>query len=63
MMKKSVFLSMLLLSLAMISCMGSRIGMSNSQGGEVTGVNGTAVNEPTPYGMVFVPRGSITVGD
>lgn len=33
------------------------------QGGEVTGVNGTAINEPAPYGMVLIQRGSIKVGD
>lgn len=32
-------------------------------GGEVTGVNGTSVNEPTPYGMVLIQRGSIKIGD
>ena len=63
MMKKIVFLSMVLLSFVAVSCMSPRGGMSNSQGGEVTGISGTAVSEPTPYGMVFVPRGSIKVGD
>ena len=63
MMKKIVFLSMVLLSFVAVSCMSPRGNMSNSQGGEVTGISGTAVNEPTPYGMVFVPRGSIKVGD
>ena len=62
-MKKIVFLSMVLLSFAAVSCLSPRTGMSNSQGGEVTGISGTAVNEPTPYGMVFIPRGSIKVGD
>ena len=63
MMKKIVFLSMVLLSLVALSCMSPQSGMSNSQGGEVIGVSGTAVNEPTPYGMVFIPRGSIKIGD
>ncbi len=31
-------------------------------GGEVTGVRGKAWNEPQPYGMVLVKRGSIEVG-
>ena len=63
MMKKIVFLSMVLLSFAVASCLSPRTGMSSSQGGEVTGISGTAVNEPNPYGMVFIPRGSIKVGD
>ena len=63
MMKKIVFLSMVLLSFAAASCLSPRTGMSSSQGGEVTGISGTAVNEPNPYGMVFIPRGSIKVGD
>ena len=63
MMKKIVFLPMITLSLAMVSCMNSRMGMGNAMGGEVTGISGTAMNEPTPYGMVLVQRGSIKVGD
>lgn len=63
-MKKILFLSTIVLSLAFLSCMGSRIGgMSSAQGGEVTGVSGTAINEPAPYGMVLIQRGSIKVGD
>ena len=31
-------------------------------GGEVTGVRGRAFNEPKPYGMVLVKRGSMEVG-
>ncbi len=64
MMKKIVFLSTIVMSLALFSCMGSRVGgMSSMQGGEVTGVNGTSVNEPAPYGMVLIQRGSIKIGD
>jgi formylglycine-generating enzyme required for sulfatase activity len=32
-------------------------------GGEVTGISGTAINEPAPYGMVLVERGSIRIGE
>ena len=64
MMKKFGFLSTIVMSLTLIACIGPQMGnMSNTQGGEVTGVNGTAVNEPAPYGMVLVQRGSIKVGD
>ena len=31
---------------------------SSRHSGEVTGVGGTAWNEPTPYGMVLISRGS-----
>ena len=55
MMKKFVFLSAIVMSLTLYSCMGTQLGgMSTMQGGEVTGVSGTAVNEPAPYGMVLV---------
>ena len=64
MMKKFVFLSTIVMSLTLIACVGSQMGsMGSVQGGEVTGVNGTAINEPAPYGMVFIQRGSIKVGD
>ena len=64
MMKKFVFLSAIVMSLTLLSCMGTQLGgMSTMQGGEVTGINGTAVNEPAPYGMVLIQRGSIKVGD
>lgn len=42
------------------SCMSSKKGSGN--GGEVTGVGGTAWGEPTPYGMVLVNRGSMQLG-
>ena len=36
---------------------------SNAIGGELTGISGSSVNEPAPYGMVLVERGSIKLGD
>ena len=64
MMKKFVFLSTIVMSLTLFACMGTQIGgMSTMQGGEVTGVSGTAINEPAPYGMVLIQRGSIKLGD
>lgn len=64
MMKKFICLLTIVISLALVSCMGSRMGaMGGTQGGEVTGINGSAVSEPAPYGMVFIQRGSIKVGD
>ena len=63
-MKKIISLSIITLSIFAVSCMGSRMGgMSDSQGGEVTGISGTAISEPTPFGMVFISRGSIKIGD
>lgn len=63
-MKNFFSLSAIVLSIFAVSCMGSRMGgMSDSQGGEVTGISGTAISEPTPFGMVFISRGSIKIGD
>ena len=63
-MKKIIFLSTAaFLSLSLISCFGSKVGFGTAQGGEVTGVHGSAVNEPAPFGMVLIQRGSIKVGD
>ena len=45
--------------IAMTSCPGLRRG---SAGGEVTGVGGTSMVEPAPYGMVLVDRGNIALG-
>jgi formylglycine-generating enzyme required for sulfatase activity len=41
--------------------MGSQT--SNAIGGELTGIGGASINEPAPYGMVLVERGSIKLGD
>lgn len=47
----------------LVSCMGgtSRSG-SGATGGEVTGVSGSSLQEPAPYGMVLVKRGSLKMG-
>ena len=52
---------MILAMFMFASCMGTQ--SSNAIGGELTGISGTAVNEPSPYGMVLVERGSIKLGD
>ena len=49
------------LALAVMSCMSPKSSMS-SGGGEVIGVGGVAWQEPTPYGMVLIDRGSMKVG-
>ena len=51
----------LVAGLALSSCLGPR-SASTATGGEVTGVSGTAYSEPTPYGMVYVKRGSLKIG-
>ncbi len=45
----------------MTSCAGARSN-AMATGGEITGVRGTSFAEPTPYGMVSVPKGSMRVG-
>lgn len=61
MMKKTVYMTAILSVMLLASCMGTR--KNTSMGGEVTGISGTAINEPTPYGMVLVERGSIRIGE
>jgi len=41
--------------------MSSR-GLSEVTGGEVTGVGGSSIVEPAPYGMVLIKRGSLKMG-
>ncbi|MGI6073898.1 MAG: SUMF1/EgtB/PvdO family nonheme iron enzyme [Fermentimonas sp.] len=58
-MKKYFFL--VIFSTILLSCGGSRI--RSGVGGELTGVPaGRVWNEPTPYNMVLVSRGSYTMG-
>ena len=57
----TICLTTLALLLALASCMGPQ--SSNAIGGELTGISGTAINEPSPYGMVLIERGSIKLGD
>ena len=51
----------LLAMLVLTSCLGSRKG-SEAAGGEVTGIGGSSISEPVPYGMVLVERGSLKMG-
>ena len=60
-MRKIVYLPTLLATVLLASCMGT--GKYSTMGGEVTGISGTAINEPAPYGMVLVERGSIKIGE
>ena len=47
--------------MALSACMGSN-SSANATGGELTGIKGAAYNEPTPYGMVAIHKGSLKVG-
>jgi formylglycine-generating enzyme required for sulfatase activity len=42
--------------------MGPKSSSSMATGGEVTGVGGSVIAEPTPYGMVKVDRGALKIG-
>ncbi len=59
--KGNVAVILLLAMLVLSSCLGSRKG-SEAAGGEVTGISGSAISEPVPYGMVLVERGSLKMG-
>lgn len=59
-MKKGfISLSLFTIVLLLVSCMGAKKG---SEGGEVTGISAAAINEPAPFGMVFIQRGSLKIG-
>ena len=49
------------ITLIMASCFSAK-GGATATGGEVTGVGGTSMAEPAPYGMVLVKRGSLKMG-
>ncbi|MDD4608882.1 MAG: SUMF1/EgtB/PvdO family nonheme iron enzyme [Bacteroidaceae bacterium] len=59
-MKKIVIFAFVVVVTTLTACMGP-IG-SSAVGGEVTGVHAMSWREPTPYGMVLVKPGSLTVG-
>ena len=61
--KKSLIMVVVALAscYTMTACMGSS-STANATGGELTGVRGAAYNEPTPFGMVAVRKGSLKVG-
>lgn len=57
-----LFICVLTTALTIVSCMGFNRAGSSAVGGEVTGVGGTAMSEPAPYGMVLIKRGSLKMG-
>ena len=54
--------SYIVLGLVASSCAFSSKSSMGGDGGEVTGIYGTAMGEPAPYGMVLVDRGSMKTG-
>ncbi|MBR5476250.1 MAG: SUMF1/EgtB/PvdO family nonheme iron enzyme [Bacteroidaceae bacterium] len=60
-MRKIVSSTAVLFTFLLASCIGMQ--GTSSMGGELTGVSNAAINEPAPYGMVLVERGSIKIGD
>lgn len=59
-MKKLLLIASIIMLVSLSACMGPAGGVS--AGGELTGVSATAWNEPAPYGMVLIKRGSLKVG-
>ena len=62
-MKKKISFAIctMVLALVVASCFSGKAGMG-ATGGEVTGIGGTSMAEPAPYGMVLVKRGSLKMG-
>ena len=60
-MKKLIFIvSVAIIGLIAYSC-GNPL-RSQANGGEVTGISMMSWDEPTPYGMVLIKRGSLKIG-
>ena len=49
-------------AILLTSCMGAS-NAAMAVGGELTGSRSSAFNEPAPFGMVLVPRGSLKLGE
>ena len=60
-MKKNIIIGLAAAAL-LTSCMGSS-NVAMAVGGELTGSRSAAFNEPAPFGMVLVPRGSLKLGE
>ena len=56
-----IYSLLFIISFGLVSCAGSK---SNAMalGGEVTGIRGTSFQEPVPFGMVAIPKGSLRIG-
>ena len=60
--KSIITLGLVAFSVALTGCFGSKSAISGGRGGEVVGVGGRSLAEPTPYGMTKVERGSLHMG-
>lgn len=58
---KSMIMAATALLLLLASCAGS--SSASMDGGELTGGGSQSFNEPTPYGMVLIQRGSLKLGE
>lgn len=58
-MKKLLLIICAVLAVSLTSCMGTG---GNATGGELTGVSAVAWNEPAPFGMVLIKKGSLKIG-
>lgn len=62
-MKQHKIITLAAMAVLFLSCIGRTAGNVAVAGGELTGVPaGVAWNEPTPYGMTLVKRGSVKMG-
>ncbi len=57
-----ILMSILICSLFLTGCFSAKSASSSGRGGEVVGVGGKVMNEPTPYGMVRINRGFLKMG-
>jgi formylglycine-generating enzyme required for sulfatase activity len=61
-MKKNMIIILATATVLLTSCMGAN-NAALAVGGELTGSRSAAFNEPAPFGMVLVPRGSLKLGE
>ena len=61
-MKKNLIIILAAAVVLLTSCMGAN-NAAMAVGGELTGSRSSAFNEPAPFGMVLVPRGSLKLGE
>ena len=61
-MKKNMIIILAVVAILLTSCMGAN-NAAMAVGGELTGSRSSAFNEPAPYGMVLIPRGSLKLGE
>ena len=60
--KSILFTGVMVFTMILSGCFGGKMVASGGRGGEVVGISGRSFAEPTPYGMVKVPRGYLHMG-